>query len=279
MSLFDRLRVDGPGWSWGAVRIAGRNLYFRRNDTGGDHLPIVHLHGFALSGSYLMPTALRLGEHGLNIVPDLPGYGRSPHQRGSALSIPELADRVIALLDALELPEVVLLGNSMGCPVALEVAHIAPERVSRLVLVSPAGGEHNRPLVRALAQLLRDGPLERPAFFPIAIPDYVRFGPINMVKLFEEMTRFPTLDRLLNVTVPTLAILGDRDPLMPPREWVRDVATKASERVLVAVIRGAAHAINFSHPDELAHAIGQWLDGEEITDDPDAPGVTWLLER
>lgn len=276
MAMFDKLRVDGPGWSWDFVKIAGRNLYFRRNDAVGGDLPIVHLHGFALSGSYLMPTALKLGERGLNIVPDLPGHGRSPHPRGSALSIPELADRVIDLLDALELPEVVLIGNSMGCPIALEVAHLVPDRVSHLVLVSPAGGEHNQPLARALAQLLRDGPLEKAAFFPIAIPDYLRFGPVNMIHLFKEMTRFPSLDRLLNVEVPTPAVLGDRDPLMPPKNWVSDVAGRASQHVQVAVIWGAAHAINFSHPGELAHAIGQWLDGERITDDPDSSGVAWM---
>ncbi len=236
-------------------------------------MPIVHLHGFAISGTYLMPTAKKLAGRGLNIVPDLPGYGRSRHPRGTPLNIPSLAKRVVALIDALELPQVVLLGNSMGCPVALEVAHLAPERVSHLVLVSPAGGDHNQPLARALAQLMQDGPRERLAMFPIAIPDYLRFGPINMLRLFREMTRFASLDRLLHVPVPTLVVLGDRDPLMPPPQRVHDVAARANEKVTVAVIAGAAHAINFNHPGELAHAISQWLDDKEITDDPDAPGV------
>ena len=62
--------------------------------------------------------------------------------------------------------KVVLLGNSMGCPVSLEVAHAAPERVDRLVLVSPAGGIQNQPLGRALVQLARDGTRETPADGP-----------------------------------------------------------------------------------------------------------------
>jgi hypothetical protein len=44
------------------------------------------------------------------------------------------------------------------------------------------------------------------------------------------------------------------------------------------VIDGAAHAMNFSHPGELAHVIGSWLDHREITDDPDEPGVARGLE-
>lgn len=268
-----KLRIDGPGWKWGSVPIDGRNLYYRRNDTVGDETAIVHLHGFALSGSYLMPTAKRLGVRGLNIVPDLPGYGRSENPREATLGIRELAIRVVALIDALELREVVLLGNSMGCPVALEVAYLVPERVSRLILVSPAGGKHNQPLARALAQLLRDGPRERLAMFKVAVPDYLRFGPINMLHLFKEMTRFPFLTRLQRVGVPTLAVLGERDPLMPPPDSVQEVATLAADHVIVAVVEGAAHAINYSHPGELAHAVSQWLDDEQITDDPNAAGV------
>lgn len=273
------MRDDGPGWTWDSVPIEGRALCFRRNSTTSDHAPIVHLHGFAISGSYLMPTAKRLAGRGLNLVPDLPGYGRSKHPRGAALGIAALADRVVSLLDALELPEVVLLGNSMGCPIALEVAHLATERVSRLVLVSPAGGVHNQPMPRALAQLIRDAPRERPAMSRVAVPDYVRFGPINMLHLFGELTRFPTLERLVHVPVPTLAVLGDRDPLMPPPHRIREVASLVPGHVTLVVIGGAAHAINFSHPGELAHAVSQWLDGEEITDDPDGPGATRVPAR
>ena len=104
----------------------------------------------------------------------------------------------------------------MGCPISLEVAHEAPERVHRLVLVSPAGGVHNQPLGRALGQLARDVFRESPRMFPVALPDYVRFGPLNGLRLFRELTRFPSLERLLHTPVPTLAVLGGRDPLMPP---------------------------------------------------------------
>lgn len=270
------MRNGGPGWAWDYAMINGRKLHFRRNDTVSADPPIVHLHGFALSGSYLLPTAKILSGRGLNIVPDLPGYGRSPHPRTAPLDIPALAQCVVDLMDALNLPQVTLLGNSMGCPIALEVAHLAPSRVGRLILVSPAGGKHNQPLVRALAQLLQDGPREKLSMFSTLIPDYLRFGPINMLRLFKDMTRFPSLDRLLHVPVPTLAVLGDRDPLMPPPREVHDVAVRASENVMVAVISGAAHSINYSHPGELAHAVGQWLDNEKITDDPDEAGRTWV---
>jgi pimeloyl-ACP methyl ester carboxylesterase len=78
--------------------------------------------------------------------------------------------------------------------------------------------------------------------------------------------------------VPTLVVLGRSDPLMPGPERVRAVAERTANSVLLVVIEGAAHAINFSHPGELSHVISSWLDGVEIVDDPDSPGLTRVLQ-
>lgn len=270
------MRSDGPGWARGTVTVAGRTVFYRwsRGDDGGG-VPIVHVHGFAISGAYLMPTARLLTGH-VNVVPDLPGYGRSARPERT-LGIPALADALLALLDALELDKAVLLGNSMGCPVILEAAHTAPERVHRLVLVSPAGGVQNQPLARALGQLAVDVARESPRMAPVALPDYARFGAVSALRLFAEMTRFPSLGRLLHAPVPSLAVLGSRDPLMPRPHRVREIASLAPEDLTVVVIRGAAHALNFSHPGELANVVASWLDGRPIRDDPDQPGLARVL--
>ena len=52
-------------------------------------------------------------------------------------------------------------------------------RVERLVLVSPAGGLQNQPLLRAIGQLGLDAVRESPKMIPVALPDYLRFGPIK----------------------------------------------------------------------------------------------------
>jgi pimeloyl-ACP methyl ester carboxylesterase len=235
------------------------------------------VHGFAVSGSYLLPTARALAHRATTLVPDLPGYGRSAAW-GHALGIPSLAWALLEVLDALGLERVVLVGNSMGGPVCLEVAHSAPERVAGVVLASPAGGMHNQPLGRALMQLARDVGRESPRMARVVFPDYVHFGPVNALQLFGELVRFPSLERILRTPVPTLAVIGTRDPLMPPPWRVREVGRLAPPHLTIAVIEDAAHAMNFSHPGELAHVIGSWLDGREITDDPDQPGVARVLQ-
>jgi pimeloyl-ACP methyl ester carboxylesterase len=251
-------RGPGDGWVDEQIRVGGTSVHYRRS-THEDGVALVHLHGFAISGAYLMPTARALAGRGVNVVPDLPGYGRS-ERRGRVLGIPGLADSTIAILDGLGIDKAVLVGNSMGCAVSLEVAHKTPERVHRLVLVSPAGGVHNQPLGRAVGQLARDVFRESARMFPVAVPDYVRFGPLNGLRLFGELTRFPSLERLLNTPVPTLAVLGTRDPLLPSPARIREVARLAPKHLTLAVVDRAAHAVNFSHPAELAGVIGQWLD-------------------
>ena len=82
----------------------------------------------------------------------------------------------------------------------------------------------------------------------------------------------------MRTPVPTLAVVGSRDPLMPPPWRVMEVARLAPAHVTLAVIQGAAHAMNFSHPGELAHVIGSWLDGREIVDNPDEPGISRVLQ-
>ena len=261
------------GWTAGYIRVRGRLVYYRRSLGDAPDVPIVHVHGFGISGSYLMPTARLLAGRRVNLVPDLPGYGRS--ERGEhVLGIPELAETLLAVLDEMHIDTAVLVGNSMGCPIGLEIAHAAPERVHRLVLVSPAGGIQNQPLPRALGQLGLDVIRESPRMVPVALPDYVRFGPLNGLRLFHELTRFPSLERLLHAPVPSLAVLGGRDPLMPGPDRVRDVGGRA--HVSVVVIERAAHAINFSHPRQLAQVIDNWLAGR---DPSTGPGIRALDTR
>src|SRR3954470_13533298 len=79
------------GWVTERLQIDGRSVHYRRS-VGGQGPPLVHIHGFAISGAYLMPTARLLARRWVNVVPDLPGYGLS-ERRDRVLGIPALARR------------------------------------------------------------------------------------------------------------------------------------------------------------------------------------------
>ncbi len=263
-------------WAESTVVVDGVRIFVRHSLGGAEATPVVHVHGFGISGSYLMPTARLLAARGPNVVPDLPGYGRSGDPP-ALLSIPELAAALHRLLDVMALERVVLLGNSMGCPVSIEATHQRPDRVERVILVSPAGGAQNQPLPRGIAQLALDAVREQPSMASVAVRDYLRFGPLNAWRLFGELVAYPSLERLLMLPVPTLAVLGARDPLMPSTSRAREVARAMPGHVDLVQIEDAAHAVNYSHPGELAHVVSRWLDGEDIDDDPEQPGIARVL--
>ena len=72
------------------------------------------------------------------IAADLPGFGDSDKPLGAAYDAPYFSRAVARLLDALEIERAHLIGNSMGGRIAIEVGLREPQRVDRIVLLSPA---------------------------------------------------------------------------------------------------------------------------------------------
>ncbi|WP_235531209.1 MULTISPECIES: alpha/beta fold hydrolase [unclassified Nocardioides] len=84
-------------------------------------------------------AARALASSGLHVVVlDPLGHGRSDRPEDPlSYSVTAYAEQVVALLDHMGASRAVIGGSSLGANVALEVAAIAPERVSGLVLDGP----------------------------------------------------------------------------------------------------------------------------------------------
>ena len=245
-----------PGW----VIVDGLPVFHRFClDAGPDADAMVHVHGFGISGTYLEPTAALLAPHYRTFVPDLPGMGRSIRPEGG-LDLPGLAKALMSYCDAVGVERPILIGNSLGCPIILEVATAFPDRIKRAVMVSPAGGPNNQPLGRAIAQMAMDGLREPPSMVPIASRDYLRFGVIRSLSLFRAMTRYPTLERLPHLAVSTLVIAGLRDPLVKIANAPRLGVVPHIDAVTVP----GAHALNFSNPQLIAELIEAHIAGEPL---------------
>ena len=219
-----------------------------------------HVHGFGISGTYLEPTAALLAPKYRTFVPDLPGMGRSIRPE-HGLDLPGLANALRSYCDAVGIERPILVGNSLGCPIIIEVATTFPDRIDRAVLVSPAGGPNNQPLGRAVGQMAMDGLREPLSMLPIAARDYLRFGVLRSLSLFRAMTRYPTLERLPHLVVPTLVIAGLRDPLVK-------IANAPRLHVLPhvdAVTIPGAHALNYSDPQLIAELVEAHIAGEPLS--------------
>ena len=104
----------------------------------GDGPPVVLLHGLGATKASFLPTLAALAPRHRVIAIDLPGFGDSAKPVRAAYDAPYFARAVVALLDALELDRVALVGNSMGGRVALEVGLEHPDRTSHLALLAPS---------------------------------------------------------------------------------------------------------------------------------------------
>ncbi len=245
-----------PGW----LVVDGLPVYHRSHvNDSVDAMAIVHIHGFGISGSYLEPTAARSASRHSCFVPDLPGMGlsRRPEPR---LDIPGLARSIIAYCDAIGVEQACFVGNSLGCPLIVELAATHPDRVKSTVLVSPAGGPMNQPLGRAVGQMMLDSYREPLSMVPIAVSDYLRFGVLSGFALFRAMTRYPTLERLRLLEVPTLVIAGRRDPLV----HLERVGVFAGLPDVTCVAVPGSHALNYSAPQLIAELVDAFIEGRPL---------------
>lgn len=256
-----------PGWV-----VVDELPMYHRTAVGGDAGPLVHVHGFGISGTYLEPTAALVARHHRSYVPDLPGMGRSMRP-GQPLDLPGLARALISYCDAVDVERATFVGNSLGCPIILEVARAFPDRIANAVLVSPAGGPNNQPLGRALGQMARDAFREPISMLPIAVRDYLRFGVLQSWKLFGAMTRYPTLESVRHLVVPTLVVAGDRDPLV---RIDRAHVFAGLSNVRAVKVHGA-HALNHSEPELVAALIEAHLAGGPLLSSPGVRGTAEII--
>ena len=100
-----------------------------------DAPPLVLVHGLASSGRIFEHVAPLLAARFRVIVPDLPGFGATG---GDATTVEGMARAVLELAGG----ELAVAGHSMGGLVATAITELAPDRVTRLVLVNapPATG-------------------------------------------------------------------------------------------------------------------------------------------
>jgi pimeloyl-ACP methyl ester carboxylesterase len=102
--------------------------------SGSGSPALVFVHCWACDRTFWRGSLDALSRSYRVIAVDLPGHGESGRTR-TEWSIPGLGADVAALVTALELPRVVLVGHSMGAPVALAAAARLRGRVAGVVCV------------------------------------------------------------------------------------------------------------------------------------------------
>ena len=254
------------------VAVQGMPVHLRDEGPRDDPTPIVLLHGTAASLHTWDGWAAALVQQNRRVIRfDLPAFGLTgPHPQAD-YSIAAYTRFVIAVLDTLAVPQVVLGGNSLGGEIAWATAVAAPARVQKLLLVDaggypfaaqsvPLGFQMARlPGVRWLMQhVLPRGVVEKSARSVFGDPSKVT---PEMVDRYYELTlrsgnrqalgqRFEQLaqthgrdaGRIKTLTQPTLVLWGGQDRLIPPdnaAQFARDI--RAAKVVLFPALGHVPH--------------------------------------
>ncbi|MEU9116041.1 alpha/beta fold hydrolase [Streptomyces sp. NPDC048483] len=208
----------------------------------------VLLHGLPMNADLWAPLAGHLS--GPVLAPDLPGLGRS-----AAAAQPVEAWLADLLSPVQTRP--VLVAHSLACGPALRFAVEHPERVGRLVLVSPAflqapGRRLTRlavPMMRraSAARLARTLGLPEGPEVESAAADLRRPGVAHRVvtALRADAAGRERLRALLDrVSIPVQIVAGSAEPLVTAVDHP------------VAEIAGAGHYPQLTHPAEVARHLG-----------------------
>ncbi len=208
-----------------AVPVKGGVL---RGERRGDSPMLIFAHGFAGTKAGWDRVWTALPPHRALLRYDLRGFGASSAQQGVAFSH---GDDLLALLDAQNIDQADLVGLSMGGATVLHLALDHPDRVRRLVLISPAlqgweWSEEWRVQWRACCKAARSGDMAqaRQLWFDHPLHAATRASPAADelragIAAFagrqwlgsDEQPSLPDVDRLHQLAVPVLLLTGALD--------------------------------------------------------------------
>ena len=221
---------------------------------GGAGTPVVLLHGYGVSGTYMLPLGRSLARSFSVFVPDLPGFGRSEQPR-TPLGIAELAATLAECLDVLGLERPAFVANSMGCQVVTELAVRQPGRVGPIVLVGPTVDPQRRTARRQLVDGLRDAAHEPRSLLARAARDDASVGFRALLATARSALADRIEERLPLITQPTLVVRGEADGFVG-QNWAETAASLLPQGRLVVVPR-QPHAVHYTRPDLVAQMVNE----------------------
>ena len=252
-------------------------------DSGPRDAPaILLLHGFGASLQAWDDWAPALEKNLRVLRIDIPGFGLSGPAVNQDYSDAADVARVIAVMDQLGVQQVIVAGHSMGGRIAWNLAAAHPERVSKLVLLSPDGfpdpnaksdKTYEVPaLLGLLPYSLPKWALKMGGVAP-AFADDSQLTPQMMQRyhdmmlapgvrtaLLERMRQTRNSDpvvRLQSIKAPTLLIWGEKDAFIPVSN-AQDYL-KAMPQAKLVTLPGVGHVLHEEAPQASVQAVLDFL--------------------
>jgi len=250
--------------------VNGQHLYFE--DSGGDGPPVIFSHGFLMDHEMFAPQVAGLCDTFRCITWDERGFGQTPAT--APFDYYDSAADCLAILEHLGIERAVLAGMSQGGFLSLRAVLTAADRVKALVLIDTQAGVEDAATLPLYQAMHDEWIANGPANVQDAVAGLILGGgydPSPWIAKWNAAPRegltlpFRTLverdditGRLGEILCPAIIFHGDADQSIPmaDAEVLRD-NLKGCEKLVV--VKGAAHASNMSHADQVNGPLREFL--------------------
>lgn len=168
----------------------------------------------------------------------------------------------------------VLIGHSLGGAIVLLYALKYPKGVRGIVTVGSGARLRVHPLfLEGLEKMLEDPRAENPlaaayegmdpALALVLKRRMAENGPAAALNDLRACDRFDIMDRLSQIRVPALAIVGDQDIMTPPKYSL--YLAEHLPRAKAVIIPGGTHMVMAEKPEEVNRAIEDFLKELSLT--------------
>jgi pimeloyl-ACP methyl ester carboxylesterase len=242
-------------------------------DDLGNGTPLLFIHGFPLDRSMWGPQVNALQKVCRVIAPDLRGFGQSSDTDGQAVTMDLYAEDMKALLDSLNVKQVVVCGLSMGGYIALAFVAKYADRVKGLILSNTKAGADTDAgrqgrldtsikieqtgstdvVVDGMAPKML-GPDAKSETATFVHSMMSRQRSTTVTSALRGMAARPDRTPLLaSIKFPTLIITGSADVVIPPNE--SEAMHKAMAHSTLVNIPEAGHLANLDKPDTYNEVV------------------------
>jgi len=253
-------------------------LYY---EVSGRGEPVILVHGFSLDRRMWDAQETLLKSDFRVIRYDLRGHGLSDEWTEPFSAHTDM----LSVFDAVDLPEAVVVGLSAGAEIAIDFAIAHPDRVSALVLASPGVRGYQpvgsfdwmTPVIEALQEreyeqatrAWTETPIMRIRSDPQAdsimraiVMDNWRIWTYD--PQLQQMPRPPALERLNEISAPTLIIVGELDLVDTQR--VSDTLSVCLPNAALLTAPESGHLINLEAPVFFNEALFSFLETMHVTE-------------
>lgn len=254
------------------LKTGVRMHYAYKGDPSGT--PVIMLHGYTDSWYSFSPVLPLLDNKYRVYILDQRGHGDSDRPMGG-YAMEQFAADVLAFMDAMNLKQATIVGHSMGSFVAQHVAVLAPERVSKLVLVASATTIRNNTVLELQREIGGLNADQVPETFAREFQASTAFQPLpqeflqGVVKeslktparvwreVMAEMVAPETPVELKKIKTPTLILWGDKENVFPRSEQESLVSALKNSKLKVYADTG--HALHWERPEWFARDLQEFI--------------------